>query len=173
MQKPTLLLFVLFAMFCTPSFAQVSQNTEIEMNAGFAQTFRTDRPFQSLIIGDPAVVDATARSDRVIVLNAKKVGISNIVALAGDHSEIVNLSVIVGRRHTIALETHRIHSFPRLHDYWSYNCIATNCIRVAAPPLASVGDKPRGYPSLIQTSSPGLAGPPTDPTTESTTAAPP
>ena len=173
MQKLARLLFVFFGLSCTPSFAQVSQNTEIEMNAGFAQIFKTDRPFQSLIIGDPGVVDAIARSDRVIVLNAKKVGISNIVALAGDHSEIVNLSVIVGRRHTVALETHRIHSFPRLHDYWSYNCIATNCIRVAAPPLASVGDKPRGDLPTIQTATPGPAQAPTDTATESTSSGSP
>ena len=167
MQNLARLLCVLAVSSGTTAMAQVSKNFEIEMNTGFAQIFKTDRPFRSLIIGDPGVVDATARNDRVIVLNAKKVGTSNIVVLGHDESEVANVMVIVGRRHTIPLETHRVHSFPRLHDYWSYNCTVTNCIRVAAPPLASVGDRPRGYPLPIQTPAPAPIGAPTETPTES------
>src|SRR5262245_60232602 len=45
-----------------------------------SRTFRIDQPFTTVVMGEPEIADARPISDRVIYIQGKKVGTTNLVA---------------------------------------------------------------------------------------------
>lgn len=60
-----------------------------------SRTVRLDRPFAQTVIGSPEIADVLALSDRVIYIQAKKIGTTNISAFDADKHLIAVLDVEV------------------------------------------------------------------------------
>jgi len=117
------------AVFCAGTLQAQDQNQEtIQIRPGFTQFLRFDRSIETIAIGNPEIADATAQSDRTILLSGKRVGDTNLILFErnGDAFYQATISVI-GKPELGAVA---IHSKPVLHRYWAYRCTETSCWRV-------------------------------------------
>ena len=79
-----------------PSFgASRASDDIITLAAGQGSIFRLERPFATVLIGDPSVVDVRARDDRSVLLQALGRGSSNVVFIDAHSIAIANIRVIV------------------------------------------------------------------------------
>lgn len=62
---------------------------------GTGSLLTLDRPFETVLIGDPHVVDVSPQSDRTILVKALNRGISNIVFVDEKSIAIGNIKVVV------------------------------------------------------------------------------
>jgi len=67
----------------------------IVLALGTGSLIRLDRPFATVLIGEPDVVDVHTQDDRSVVLQALKLGAANIVFIDEQSIAIANIKVIV------------------------------------------------------------------------------
>ena len=60
-----------------------------------AKVFRISRPAGTVIIGNPAIADATVQDDVTLVLTGRAFGVTNLIVLDLDGEPIVDETVIV------------------------------------------------------------------------------
>jgi Pilus formation protein N terminal region len=114
----------------------------IDIRRGFAVLVRMPSPFFGVIVGDPAIADVVPRSDRLIVVNGRSVGVTNVLALNDVGEPIASVVITVSGQEGSKIYSH---AKPRVGEYWAYQC-APICVRVGDPlegplPLPEV---PRG-----------------------------
>jgi Pilus formation protein N terminal region len=102
-------------------------NQPIELTPGFTKLVRFAQSIATVVIGNPEVADARAQTDRSIAIVGRNVGVTNLIALDANGSEIFNAMVIVGARDAGKVV---VHTRKQLHEYWAYRCTADNCVRV-------------------------------------------
>lgn len=78
-----------------PVGASRASNDTITLALGSGSIFRLDRPFATVLIGDPTVVDVRARDDRSVLLQPLARGSSNVVFVDAHSIAIANIRVIV------------------------------------------------------------------------------
>lgn len=128
----------------------------IELRQGSQTTLTVTSPFSSVAITDVEVVDALPRSDRVLILQAKKPGSTDITIFSDAtnvfHGRVVVSQPLIGG--TVYLHDHR-----RVGDYTAYQCNPV-CFRTddkfqrnAPPELVVVGG---GGSSASATSGPTI-----------------
>ncbi|SRR5579872_6829766 len=83
------------AMLLVPPGASRASDDVITLAAGQGSIFRLERPFATVLIGDPTVVDVRARDDRSVLLQALGRGSSNVVFIDAHSIAIANIRVIV------------------------------------------------------------------------------
>ena len=74
--------------------SRASDNT-IMLALGSGSIFRLERPFETVLIGDPSVVDVRAQDDRSVLLQPLARGSSDIVFVDAQSVVIANIRVIV------------------------------------------------------------------------------
>jgi hypothetical protein len=74
----------------------VWQGGLVVLPPGAAEILRTTRAPRTIIVGDPAIVDATVVGEATIAITAKGVGTTNMILLDSDHAEITRGIVQVG-----------------------------------------------------------------------------
>lgn len=74
----------------------VWQGGAVVLPPGAAEILRTSRAPKTIIVGDPAVVDATVIGDDTIAVTAKGAGITNMILLDADQAEISRGVIRVG-----------------------------------------------------------------------------
>ena len=62
---------------------------------GVGSLLRLDRPFETVLIEDPRVVDVQRENDRAVVLKALAVGTSSVVFIDENSIAIANIRVVV------------------------------------------------------------------------------
>lgn len=99
----------------------------IELRPGAQTVIRLSRPFSSVTVGNPSVVDVIPRSDRVITLMGRKVGSADIIVF--DNSvDIYRITATVGAPR----EGGRVMAHSKkddLHHYYAYECSPV-CTRI-------------------------------------------
>ncbi len=60
------------------SIGRAGDNT-ITLALGTGSLLRLERPFATVLIGDPSVVDVRAQDDHSVILQALKIGTANVV----------------------------------------------------------------------------------------------
>lgn len=60
-----------------------------------AKVFRISRPASTVIIGNPAIADATIEDDVTLVLTGRAFGVTNLIVLDQDGEPIVDETIIV------------------------------------------------------------------------------
>jgi hypothetical protein len=91
----------------------------MEMRPGAQTVVHLGGTFSSITVGDPEVADVLPRSDRVFVVNARKVGVTDITVF--DNSVyIYKFTVSVGAAQQRAVV--RAHGKGKLHEYYAYEC---------------------------------------------------
>jgi Flp pilus assembly secretin CpaC len=76
----------------TPVCAAEFTNT-LEMPPGFTERWQAPRPFTSVTIGTPGVVDAKAETDQTLTISKEKKGNTNIVLLDAHGDQVANVLV--------------------------------------------------------------------------------
>lgn len=75
--------------------ASAGAGIEVVMNQ--AKIVRLARPADTIVVGNPAIADASVQDATTIVLTGKGFGVTNLVALDHDGTPIVDEQVTVGR----------------------------------------------------------------------------
>lgn len=72
---------------------QPTRQTEgvVRVIVDFARTLLLARPVSTLIIGNPAVAQATLSDDKTVILTGKAPGSTNLIAMGTDGAEVANV----------------------------------------------------------------------------------
>ncbi|TPM39073.1 pilus assembly protein N-terminal domain-containing protein [Mesorhizobium sp. B2-3-4] len=95
--------FLATASFFTPAKAE----TGIEVTMNQAKIVKLSRPADTIVVGNPAIADASVQDASTIVLTGKGFGITNLVILDQDGSPIVDAQVTVVRQAASSVRIYR------------------------------------------------------------------
>lgn len=91
--------------FVAPGVASANDGIEVVMNQ--AKIVRLTRPADTIVVGNPAIVDAAVQDPQTIVLTGKGFGVTNIVVLDADGEPIVDEAMFVSRDTQKSLRVYR------------------------------------------------------------------
>jgi Flp pilus assembly secretin CpaC len=93
---PRALVFALaLAVFATAASLTLAADRTIILKVGATSALLLERPFNTMLIGDPDVVDVLVRDDRSVILQPLKPGATNIIFLDGRSIAIANVGILV------------------------------------------------------------------------------
>ena len=107
----------------------------VALKPNFISTFTLDKPFKTVLIGNPKIVDATAQDDRTVVLTPQAVGETNI--------QITSINVLVDEG--VATSRVRIHNKALLTSFTTYRCWENRCEYVDEVTAKEPAALPRGH----------------------------
>jgi len=81
-----------FASTFSPGRAADQANT---MGLGASSGLRLERPFKTILIGDPDIVDVVKRSDRSVIVQSLNLGATNLIFLDEGSIAIANVRILV------------------------------------------------------------------------------
>jgi Flp pilus assembly secretin CpaC len=84
----------LILLLATIAAARGSDDT-VYLAPGVGSLIRLDRPFETVLIEDPQVVDVHRENDREVVLKALALGASSVVFIDDHNIAITNIRVVV------------------------------------------------------------------------------
>jgi Flp pilus assembly secretin CpaC len=88
-----------------PSPANAEPGISVQMNE--AKIVKLARPADTVVIGNPAIADASVQDASTIVLTAKGFGVTNLVVLDRDGNPIVDELVTVTRQTASSVRVYR------------------------------------------------------------------
>ena len=100
--------FLLVALLAVPAFvlpANAGAGIEVTMNQ--AKIVKLTRPADTIVVGNPAIADASVQDASTIVLTGKGFGVTNLVVLDQDGSPIVDEQVTVVRQDASSVRIYR------------------------------------------------------------------
>ncbi|ESW83311.1 hypothetical protein X773_11280 [Mesorhizobium sp. LSJC285A00] len=100
--------FLLVALLALPAFvlpAKAGAGIEVTMNQ--AKIVKLTRPADTIVVGNPAIADASVQDASTIVLTGKGFGVTNLVVLDHDGSPIVDEQVTVVRQDASSVRIYR------------------------------------------------------------------
>ncbi len=116
-------ILAVFMLMAIPSGQAASK--DISLVPDKARILRLERPASTIIIGNPAIADATIRNGSMMILTGKSYGSTNLIALDGAGEEIANINL------TVAPPEYQTLWLYKGVDHASYNC-NPRCARVLA-----------------------------------------
>ena len=75
-----------------------------------AKVFRVSRPASTIIIGNPAIVDATIEDDQTLILTGRSFGVTNLIVLDVNGDAVVDQPVVVRGSETSTVRIYRRNS---------------------------------------------------------------
>ncbi|WP_262269898.1 pilus assembly protein N-terminal domain-containing protein [Microvirga yunnanensis] len=112
----------------------------VEVVLDLAKILKLNEPARTIVIGNPAVLDATINDERTLVLTGKTLGTTNMIVLDGDGDEVTNLMInVVQGSHIVTVH--------RGNQKETYNCIG------ACRPTVAVGTGVIATPDATTTGS--------------------
>ncbi len=72
-----------------------------------ARVFRVSRPAATVIIGNPAIADATIEDEQTLVLTGRSFGVTNLIILDTDGNPIVDQTLVVRGHETNTVRIYR------------------------------------------------------------------
>ena len=84
----------LLLLLTTNSVTQAADRT-ITLKLGAGSALEVERPFKTIMIGDPDIVDVHARSDRSVILEPLNPGATNLVVVDDRSIAISNFRILV------------------------------------------------------------------------------
>jgi Flp pilus assembly secretin CpaC len=84
----------LLLLLTTNSVTQAADRT-ITLKLGAGSALEVERPFKTIMIGDPDIVDVHARSDRSVILEPLNPGATNLVFVDDRSIAISNFRILV------------------------------------------------------------------------------
>jgi len=100
--------FLIVALLAVPAFvlpAKAGAGIEVTMNQ--AKIVKLTRPADTIVVGNPAIADASVQDASTIVLTGKGFGVTNLVVLDRDGSPIVDEQVTVVRQDASSVRIYR------------------------------------------------------------------
>lgn len=105
MQRSSILIAVLLAATSLITPARAAANIEVTMNQ--AKIVKLSRPADTIVVGNPAIADASVQDASTIVLTGKGFGVTNLVVLDQEGSPIVDAQVTVVRQAASSVRIYR------------------------------------------------------------------
>lgn len=95
--RATLLAAAASAALVSPAIADDdAQAGYMRVSYDQATVVRLDRPAKTVVVGNPLIADAMMISDKIIYVQGRAFGNTNVIALNGDGEEILNTQITVG-----------------------------------------------------------------------------
>jgi len=104
-QRSSILIAVLLAAASLITPARAAANIEVTMNQ--AKIVKLSRPADTIVVGNPAIADASVQDASTIVLTGKGFGVTNLVVLDQEGSPIVDSQVTVVRQAASSVRIYR------------------------------------------------------------------
>jgi len=83
------------ALLLTAVCATQAADRTVTLRLGAGSTFRLERAFKTVMIGDPRVVDVRTYDDRSVVLEPLSVGATNLIFVDEKSIAITNVRILV------------------------------------------------------------------------------
>jgi Flp pilus assembly secretin CpaC len=100
--------FPVVALLATAAFAiPAKSEAGIEVTMNQAKIVKLTRPADTVVIGNPAIADASVQDASTIVLTGKGFGVTNLVVLDSDGSPIIDEQVTVMRQAASSVRIYR------------------------------------------------------------------
>ncbi|MGX8010267.1 pilus assembly protein N-terminal domain-containing protein [Mesorhizobium sp. ORM8.1] len=101
-------LFPVVALLATAAFAMPAKSEAgIEVTMNQAKIVKLTRAADTVVIGNPAIADASVQDASTIVLTGKGFGVTNLVVLDADGSPIIDEQVTVVRQAASSVRIYR------------------------------------------------------------------
>jgi len=86
-----------FSVLSGPAVAAetTTNNSSVIVTVDQAKVFRISRAAATIIVGNPAIVDATIEDDQTIVLTGRSFGVTNLIVLDDKGDAVVDQPVVV------------------------------------------------------------------------------
>ena len=85
------------AALATPAFAdEVGAPGYMRVDYDQATVVRLDRPAKTVVVGNPLIADAMMVSDKIVYIQGRAFGNTNVIAVNADGEEVLNTQVTVG-----------------------------------------------------------------------------
>ena len=127
----------------------------ITLRLGHLDVYTIARPFKTIVVGDPKIVDTQAVTDRTIIITPQAEGETTILFL-DEHNEPLNylaINVDVAGPGRV-----KIHNKAQLNSYMSFRCTSQGCQYVDETSMREQAQLPRGQTSQQQ--QPQIEAPP-------------
>jgi hypothetical protein len=132
---------------------------EIVLQPGISDILQLPRPARTIIIGNPAIADATLNGDTAVVLTGQKVGQTNLIILDASGMEVTRTALRVGPQESKVVIRHGT-------ARQSYTCNPTCTVDPSADTRVTQYSGPWGTSTVVTTTGetpPGLMTPPVPP----------
>lgn len=87
--------------------ADQQNSSSVIVTVDQAKVFRVSRPASTIIIGNPAIVDATIEDDQTLVLTGRSFGVTNLIVLDANGDSVVDQKVVVRGSETNTVRIYR------------------------------------------------------------------
>ena len=114
--------------------ASAATAADLIVRSDQSQLLRLPRPATEVIIGNPSIADVSLQNGNLLVVTGKTFGITNIIALDGEHNIIQDQRVMVER------DDRRVVNLHKGSTRFTYSC-TPNC-----EPTLTIGDDPDSQP---------------------------
>jgi len=104
-QRSSILITVLLAATSLITPARAGADIQVTMNQ--AKIVKLSRPADTIVVGNPAIADASVQDASTIVLTGKGFGVTNLVVLDQEGSPIVDAQVTVVRQAASSVRIYR------------------------------------------------------------------
>ncbi|NKB52811.1 MAG: pilus assembly protein [Rhizobiaceae bacterium] len=84
-----------------------SANASLKVIIDRAKVVRIAKPADTIIVGNPSIVDATIQDSRTIVLTGRNFGVTNMIILDSDGDAIVDETIVVQGHETNTVRIYR------------------------------------------------------------------
>ena len=104
------LLFNLADYYKAAAAEQGDVNNAVIVTVDQAKVFRVSKPASTIIVGNPAIVDATIEDDQTLVLTGRSFGVTNLIVLDSKGDALVDQKVVVRGQETNTVRIYRRNS---------------------------------------------------------------
>jgi len=122
-----------FAVQANAEMTEVSPTAPVVVTVDRAKVFRISSPAATVIIGNPAIADATVEDDVTLVLTGRSFGVTNLIVLDRQGEPIVDETIVV-----------RGHEENTVRIYRQQERVTMACAPVCEPTL-TIGDNSRTF----------------------------
>ncbi|MFC3327488.1 pilus assembly protein N-terminal domain-containing protein [Mesorhizobium cantuariense] len=107
MAQPRSSILIAALLAATTFVAPAMAGAGIEVTMNQAKIVKLSRPADTIVVGNPAIADASVQDASTIVLTGKGFGVTNLVVLDTDGSPIVDEQVTVVRQAASSVRIYR------------------------------------------------------------------
>lgn len=84
-----------------------ASNSAVIVTVDRAKVFKVSRPASTIIVGNPAIVDATIEDDQTLILTGRSFGVTNLIILDHNGDAVVDKTVVVRGHETNTVRIYR------------------------------------------------------------------
>lgn len=98
---------LVFAAMHAPATASETIEDAVVVTVDRAKLFRVSRPASTVIVGNPAIVDAVIEDAKTLILTGRSFGVTNLIILDTDGEPIVDKTILVRGHETGTVRIYR------------------------------------------------------------------